>query len=338
MNILVVKLSSLGDVVHAMPAVQDILAALPQARIDWVVEGGFAPLVARCTGVRRVIHCDLRRWRKSMLSAATRTQWQAFRAELQAQEYDAVIDLHGLSKSALVARLARLAKGGHRFALGNRTDGAGWEPLTRWLADRPIDLPPHIHAVTRSRELCARALGFELKEPMHYGLHVQPPVRTLMARQVAILHGTSRADKEWPDQHWIELGTRLMAAGHSLGLVHGSDAEEARSHSLQARWQALGHPAVEIWPRMPLDGVLDQMATCAGTIGVDTGLSHLAVGLDLPSVQLYRHPTSWRTGPLGSARQTSVEDLHIPSVAAVAAAWSRVSGENVPAPMRTEAP
>ena len=338
MNILVVKLSSLGDVVHAMPAVQDILAALPQSRIDWVVEGGFAPLVQRCTGVRRVIRCDLRRWRRSVLGAATRSEWRAFRAELQAQEYDAVIDLHGLSKSALVARLARLAPGGHRYALGNRTDGAGWEPLTRWLSDRPIVLPAHIHAVTRSRELCARALGFALQEAMRYGLQVQPPARTLMARQVAILHGTSRADKQWPDERWIELGARLMAAGHSLGLVHGSDEEEARSHVLQARWQALGHPAVEIWPRMALDDVLDQLAACVGSIGVDTGLSHLAAGLDLPSVQLYRHPTAWRTGPLGSARQISVQDLAIPTVDAVADAWARVSGENVPAPTRTEKP
>ena len=106
MKVLIVKLSSLGDVVHAMPAVQDIRRALPQTRIDWVVERGFAPLVARCEGVGRVIPCEIRRWRKAPLSAQTRVEWAAFRADLQSQAYDAVIDLQGLSKSALVAWLA----------------------------------------------------------------------------------------------------------------------------------------------------------------------------------------------------------------------------------------
>ena len=108
MKILIVKLSSLGDVVHAMPAVQDILQALPMAQIDWVVERGFAPLVQRCTGVSRVIECELRRWRKAPFSHLTRHAWRAFKTELQRESYDAVIDLQGLSKSALVAWLVTL--------------------------------------------------------------------------------------------------------------------------------------------------------------------------------------------------------------------------------------
>ena len=131
MKILIVKLSSLGDVVHAMPAVQDIRAALPHAQIDWVVERGFAPLVARCEDVRRVIPCELRRWRKAPLSAATRSAWQSFKAELQHEAYDAVIDLQGLSKSALVAWLARLKWDGKRYAMANRTDGSSYEAPTR---------------------------------------------------------------------------------------------------------------------------------------------------------------------------------------------------------------
>jgi ADP-heptose:LPS heptosyltransferase len=123
LKILIVKLSSLGDVVHAMPAVQDLRRALSQAQIDWVVEPAFAPLVRRCSGVQRVIECDLRRWRRAPLAAGTRSGWRAFRAELQAQAYDWVIDLQGLSKSALVAWLARLAPGGHRLALAGRSVG-----------------------------------------------------------------------------------------------------------------------------------------------------------------------------------------------------------------------
>ncbi|MDP1885207.1 glycosyltransferase family 9 protein, partial [Polaromonas sp.] len=118
-KILIVKLSSLGDVVHTLPVVQDILAARPGAQIDWVVEQAFAPLLSplRASGhVQHVIPCELRRWRKAPLSAATRAEWCAFKKQLQAVPYDAVIDLQGLTKSAVVARLARLAPGGKRYA------------------------------------------------------------------------------------------------------------------------------------------------------------------------------------------------------------------------------
>ncbi|MGA8785106.1 MAG: glycosyltransferase family 9 protein, partial [Polaromonas sp.] len=133
-KILLVKLSSLGDVVHALPVVQDIHTALPDAQIDWVVEKSFASLLARCPGLHRIIPCEIRRWRKSLLAAATRQQWRAFKAELQRDAYDAVIDLQGLTKSAVVARLARLASGGKRYALANQTDGSGYEAPTRWVA------------------------------------------------------------------------------------------------------------------------------------------------------------------------------------------------------------
>lgn len=109
MKVLLVKLSSLGDVVHTLPVVQDILAAHPGAQIDWVVEKSFAPVLSPLVGagLRCVIPCELRRWRKAPFAAATRAEWKVFKSQLQAEHYDAVIDLQGLTKSALVARLAR---------------------------------------------------------------------------------------------------------------------------------------------------------------------------------------------------------------------------------------
>ncbi|HSV53127.1 MAG TPA: glycosyltransferase family 9 protein, partial [Burkholderiaceae bacterium] len=146
MKVLIVKLSSLGDVVHTMPAAMDIRAAFPGAQLDWVVERGFAPLVHCCDAVGRVIECELRRWRKSPLDARTRSEWRAFKAELRRERYDAVIDLQGLTKSALVAWLARCTGSGKRYALANRTEGSSYEAPTRWLADVAIAIEPHIHA------------------------------------------------------------------------------------------------------------------------------------------------------------------------------------------------
>jgi heptosyltransferase-1 len=318
MNILIVKLSSLGDVVHAMPAVQDIRRALPHAQVDWVVERGFAPLVTRCEGVRRVIPCELRRWRKAILAAQTRAEWAAFRDGLRGEAYDAVIDLQGLTKSALVSRVARVAEGGKRFALANQTEGSSYETPTRWAADVAVRVEPRIHAVERSRELCARSLGYALPSPLVYGLHAR---REATRRCIALIHGTSRADKCWPEANWVDLGRRLAAHGCSVALPHGSDEERARSERIAA---AIGESA-QVWPRLGLDDLLDRLAACSGAIGVDSGLSHIAVALDLPHVQIYNFDTAWRTGPVGLPRQKAVYARPTPSVAAVWDAWSQAT-------------
>jgi len=318
MKILIVKLSSLGDLVHAMPAVQDLRSAFPEAQIDWVVERGFAPLVQRCEGVRRVIPCELRRWRKAPLARATRHEWRAFRTELHAEAYDAVIDLQGLTKSALIAHMARLTPGGRRYAMANRTEGSSYEAPTRWVADVAIPVEPQSHAVQRGRALCAQAFGYALAGPPRFGLGHAEAARE---HTVALIHGTSRQDKCWPEDRWLALGRRLIGQGYGLGLPHGSDDERARSERIA---QALG-PQAEVWPRLSLDALTERMARCAGAIGVDSGLSHIAVALDLPHVQIYNFDTAWRTGPLDSAHQRSVYASPTPGVDAVWSAWQAVT-------------
>ena len=332
MQILLVKLSSLGDVVHALPVVQDIHAALPDAQIDWVVEKSFAALLALNPALHRVIPCEIRRWRKSPLAATTRQAWRAFKAQLQQDTYDAVIDLQGLTKSALVARLARLAPGGKRFALANQTEGSGYEAPTRWVADAAIRIAPHTPAVQRSRKLAARALGYTPSLKADFGLKV-PKVQQIrvinaiesVARQVAFVHGTSRADKQWPLDHWIELGRKLIAAGYQIGLPHGSAAELATSQVIADALNGDlkgGQPAPAIvWPALALDALTVRLAACAGVIGVDSGVSHVAVALDLPHVQLYNFDTAWRTGPPAAGRQCSIYAQPAPGVEAVWQAW-----------------
>jgi heptosyltransferase I len=323
-KVLIVKLSSLGDVVHAMPAVQDIRRAWPHAQIDWVVENAFVPVVQRCEGVQRIIGCDLRRWRKSPLNAQTRAEWRTFRRELRSMRYDAIIDLQGLTKSALVARAARAAENGRRFALANQTEGAGYEAPTRWVADVAIPIAPHVHAVTRSREMCAKALGYELRGELDFGMHAEA-MPAGDPKCIAFVHGTSRDDKCWPQADWIALGERLIAQGHTIGLPQGSDAERERAQRIA---HALGEKA-EVWPRIDLGQVTDRLAGCGGVIGVDSGLSHIAVALHLPHVQIYNFETAWRTGPLegarGAARQRTVYASPAPSLEAVWRAWQEVA-------------
>lgn len=354
LKILVVKLSSLGDVLHTLPAVQDMLKALPQAQIDWVVEGAFAGVVRRCQGVNRVISCDLRQWRKAPFSSDTRRAWRACKAALQQESYDAVIDLQGLTKSAWVVWMAHLAPGGKRFAMANRTDGSSYEAPTRWVADVAIRLEPHLHAVQRAREVCARALGYGLPESVAFspsfgllaGVNAASSAIHNGAKEgdeaqpvVVFAHGSSRDDKLWPVTHWVELGQRLNAQGLGVALAHGSDAEEQRSHLIASQ---LTHAAV--WPRLGLAALLDALSGSAGVVGVDSGLSHMAVALNLPHVQIYNFDTAWRTGPIplagstglaglasgAAARQVSVYAQPAPSVDAVWQAWQAVTAAAVP--------
>ncbi len=351
MKILLVKLSSLGDIVHTLPVVQDIIAALPEAKIDWVVEKSFAPLLQPLLlpggGLRRVIACELRRWRKAPMSAVLRGQWGSFKSELQVDAYDAVIDLQGLTKSALVARLARLAPGGKRYAMANQTDGSSFEAPTRWVAGVAICMEPHSHAVQRGRELAAQALGYTFAVAPDFGL-ITPPVHVEWAHtapeniaeeewrpsRVALVHGTSRADKEWPLEYWIELGRRLNAVGFEVVLPHGSVSEYSDAHAIA---RPLNHsdeatPGARVLPVLSLDALTRELAGCAGVIGVDSGISHIAVALGLPHVQIYNFDTAWRTGPpeIGrdatdaaarALRQFSVFAHPFPEVDAVWQAW-----------------
>ena len=327
MHVLIVKLSSLGDVVHAMPVVHDIRQALAPASVDWVVEPGFAPLVRRVAGVDQAIDCALRRWSRGWWRADVRAEWRAFRDRLQHQRYDAVLDLQGLTKSALIARVARLAPGGARYGLANRTEGASHEAPARWLVDHAIRIAPRVHALDRSRELAARALGYALQGAPQFGLQAHaaddPVAAAAAARTVVFVHGTSRDDKLWPEAAWLEIGRRLVAQGLRIALPHAGAVELERARRIAA---ALGESA-EVWPAMSLDALVDRLGYVHGVIGVDSGLSHIAVALDLPHVQIYNFPTAWRTGPQpehGHRHQVSVEAQPTPSVDAVWNAWQQV--------------
>jgi heptosyltransferase I len=307
-----------------MPVVHDIRTALPDARIDWAVEPGFAPLVRRVTGMNEVVECPLRRWRTAWWTGAVRAEWRALRTKLSAASYDVVIDLQGLTKSAVIARLA----GGKSFGLANQTEGSSWEWPAGFLVKHAIRIEPHIHALDRSRVLAAKALGYELDGVPRYGLRVTRPPPVGERPTVAFVHGSSREDKLWPQAHWIALGKRLIDAGWRIALPQGNEAEQTRAELIGAALQFDRHNLVEVWPTLKLDAVADRLATTQGVIGVDSGLSHMAVALKLPHVQIYNFPTAWRTGPQpahGQAQQVCVQAQGVPSLDAVWSAWGEVA-------------
>jgi heptosyltransferase-1 len=221
--------------------------------------------------------------------------------------------------------MARTTDLGRRFAMGHRTEGSSYEAPTRWLADVAISMKTHVHAVERGRILCARALDYPLDLEEHYGLQAaaQEPAPHAKsgdvgpeAATVVFAHGSSRADKQWPVANWVDLGRRFNQSGLQVAFPHGNQAELQSSHQMAGQLQL-----AQVWPRLSLDELADAMARCVGVIGVDSGLSHVAVALDLPHVQLYNLDTAWRTGPVDRPRQRSLYASPFPTVDAVWQAW-----------------
>lgn len=295
--ILLIKTSSMGDVVHNLPVVGDILSAFPGAQIDWVVEEAFAAIAQLHPGVGRVVPVALRRWRRRLFESRTRHEVGEFSRQLRATAYDAVIDTQGLLKSAVLARLAR----GIRHGLDWKSSR---EPL-RFLYDRTYSIPWSLHAVRRNRELAARALGYMLPEGFHYGIAatatgMEALARTLPAgfpdaRYAVLLHATSAAIKEWPEQNWADLGTRLAQAGVRSVLPWGSEAERHRSQRL-----AGAIPDALVPPRLELDLLAALLAGAAVVAGVDTGLAHLSVALGRPTIGIYCATDPAATGLCGA--------------------------------------
>ena len=294
-SVLLVKTSSLGDVVHNLPVVSDIQSSLGNAAVDWVVEGAFAAIPALHPGVRNTISCELRRWRSSWLCAQTRAEWRAFLHTLRAQRYDVIVDTQGLLKSALVACLAVGTRCGYDWRSSR-------EPL-RLFYDRTFSVPWSLHAVERNRRLAGLALNYEVAGPANFGLRGTPSEAPWLPRRafLVLLHATSHPRKLWPEANWIELGRRAGELGYELVIPWGSQGEQGRARRLAAKLAGATVPE-----RLDLARLAGVLAGAAAVVGVDTGLTHLAAALDVPTVGIYGSTDPQATGVYGSRRSLNL--------------------------------
>jgi heptosyltransferase-1 len=305
-RLLFVKTSSLGDVVHNCPAVSDAARAWPDAAIDWVVEEAFADVAAMHARVRRVIPVAVRRWRGAPWRARTWREIGAFRRALREERYDRVIDTQGLVKSAMIARAARGERHGMDAASAR-------ESLAARCYDVRHAVPKGQHAVDRNRQLVAAALGAPVPAQCDYGLRAEGALPLeLGAPYAVLLTMTSRADKLWPEDRWIELGRRLAAQGVRAVLPWGSAEEQARAERIAAAVRDALVPR-----RMSVAELARLLRGARGVAGVDTGLTHLAAALGVPAVGIYTSTQARLTGLHGDAR---VRNLEAADAAAVHAA------------------
>jgi len=292
-EVLVVRPSSLGDIVYALCIVSDIRRARPDVAIDWVAERGFVPLLALCPDVRRVIALGLRGWRKAPFAATTWRELSGFRRELREARYGAILDLQEQVKGALITRLARGVRHGFDRASSR-------EPIAALGDDVHHRVPRDLHFVDRCRRLAAAALGYSVEGPPRWDLHPPATATSIPERPyVVVLHGTSRDDKLWPEANWRSVLEALARAGLASVLPWGSASERARSERL-----AHGISNALVPPWLGLQDMATLVARATLALGVDTGFTHLAAALRTPTIAIFtvteasRHGVA-RAGPHG---------------------------------------
>ena len=308
-RILLIKTSSLGDVIHNLPVVNDMHAHLPNVQIDWVVEESFADIPRLHPQVNQVFTVAMRRWKKHIFSKKTWHEITKFKKLIQKNQYDAIIDTQGLLKSALITRCANGVKHGY-------DKSSIRESLASYFYDKTYHISYQQHAVTRNRALVALSLGFAAPtNAPDYGISAPKCALRLPEKYIVALHSTSRNSKLWPTQYWADLGKQLAQQNLSLVLPWASDAEHLRAQAI-----AQQVTASIVLPQLSIHALSGVIASATAAIGVDTGLSHLAAALNRPTVAIYTDTMPVLTGVMaggntkainlgGIAQTPSVDDV-----------------------------
>jgi heptosyltransferase-1 len=313
-SILFIKTSSLGDVIHQMPAVTQARQHFPDAHFSWAVEEAFAPLVALHPAVDEVIVVAWRRWRYELLKPSACRDIRRMIGTLRSRRYDAIVDTQGLARSAVLARLAR----GRRHGYDKESVR---ERFAAELYDVHHGVPRAKHAIARNLALTALALGYVPQGPIDYGLDRDTIADTVVSPYAIALHATAQDRKRWPEENWIELGRWLQARTPRLLFPWGNDAERTRSERIVAQ---LPHGRVP--DRRPIDAMARLVAGASFVVGVDTGILHLAAALGVPLTAIFTGSEPGLTGPVGPGKIEIIGGKGmVPSVADVAAAVSRTT-------------
>ena len=309
MKILIVKTSSLGDVIHCLPVINDIISVYPNAQIDWVVEESFADIPRLHPAIHEVFTVAFRRWRKQLFRFKTWSEIKQFKQLIAQNNYDAVIDTQGLLKSALITRLAEGIKHGY-------DKQSIREPIASQFYNKTYAISYQQHAVSRNRTLAALSLGYAPPtNAPDYGIHATANSTEIPSKPFVIaLHGTSRDSKLWSTEHWINLGKALKNQSLNLLLPWSNPAELGRAELIANTLEN-----AIVLPKSSIAELAAVISQAKAAVGVDTGLSHLAAALNITTIAIYTDTNPVLTGVMGSKAQVvNLGNIgEIPSVDAV---------------------
>ncbi len=329
-KILLVKISSLGDVLHNLPIVWDLRKRIPNAQIDWIVEEAYVHLLEPLKstegfrGIDRIIPIALRRWRKNLWRLQTWQEFFAMRQQLQATTYDVILETQGLIKSAVLCALAKKSNGAIIAGLANATEYSGYEPLARMFYTQAVHVPLQCHAIDRSRYVMCAAFDWPLlsrqdEPPLFYPSQSIEKLPVLAMKElqksqdgsvvpyILCFHSSARAAKRWPLENWVNLGQALSRKGYQLVFPWGTPKEKALSD-----WMASQIPGAIVPRAISIEEAYSLIANAALTIGVDTGLTHLAAVLGKPTVEIYCDSPRWKTEGYWSTQIANLGDLQSP--------------------------
>ena len=285
MRVLVVKTSSMGDVIHTLPAIEDATKAIPGIKFDWLIEEGFQEIPAWHDSVDKVIPIGLRRWRKSWRKTFLSGEIKLFLKRLRENKYDVVIDAQGLIKSAVPAKFTK-------GILCGFDKSSAREGMAARFYDRKFAVDKSLHAIERVRRLFALSLGYEYQ-------NISPSVKLNLnaaleeRKGFLFLHGTTWPSKHWPDESWLEFGKLLKEKGEVIYLLWATAQEKDRADWLARELN------VSVLPRLSLTQIAELMLKAKAVVGVDTGLTHLAALLDVRSIGIYGSTDVGLTGAMG---------------------------------------
>ena len=301
----------MGDVLHNMPVVNDLLRHAPDAIIDWVVEEAYVHLVQLHPGVRKIIPFALRRWRKTLLSSATRHEMAQFYSDLRCEHYDLVLDTQGLLKTGIIMGLAKLNPAGKKVGLANGTEGSGYEAASRFFHTDSLPVDIHTHAVLRGRLVAAHACGYKIDTPASFGLHAPDlhPAWLPATPFATFFHGTAGAAKKWPRANWVKIAQALAIKNMPILLPWGTAEEKMESEQMAEQM-----PNATVLPKLSMQEaiVLAQRASLA--VGVDTGLTHIAAAYETPTIEIYCASPRWKTEGNWSAKIINLGDQGQPAL------------------------
>ncbi|MBP9721743.1 MAG: lipopolysaccharide heptosyltransferase I [Gammaproteobacteria bacterium] len=295
MRVLIVKTSSMGDIVHTLPAVTELLKNIPEATIDWVVEEAFVDIPEAHPKINKIIPLALRRWRKKLFHKNTWAEIYNFLNNLRAVKYDYIIDAQGLLKSAMISRLAKLDSANNKAGIYGLDKFSSRGKHISWLYQKKINIPTNQHAVLRVKQLFAAIFNYKLDNKTNYGLEKSSSPESIKIIKIiksakpylVFLHCTTWESKKWPTQFWQDLITKALAAGYNIKLNSGNPKELEQAKLIASKFPKYIGSAVEIMPAQTIKNLINIISASDGVVCVDTGLGHLAAALNKPGVGIY---------------------------------------------------